>query len=637
MDLRKVFHTAVDFICLIDRVHARTVSLLLVDDKGNVLCDYNAVKGKYDDVFPATSPDRPRYRHKPDAKNAVAGAMRTQRLCIVGPKEHDSPSLRGYWSVAVPLRENGVVVGYLSGLLRSDIEPEMGQALFSAYGKFFEAELVRQRASEQLEGQVNILNTVLKALPFGCIVVDREGCVLYANEQAEFYSGVPVQEMTGSHMRDLFFSEDVLSEIFEDGNAIVDQEVFLKQQGSGQSIQAVRTAMPVPGEDGSTVAVVDMLREMRNVKATVNRFSGNQAQYHFSDIIYRSAAMAQVIAVAKNVAFNHHPVLIESESGTGKELLAQAIHNASPRKNGPFVVLDCSSIPKDLAESELFGYVSGAFTGATKGGKLGKAELASGGTLFLDEIGELPLQLQIKLLRFLQTKTFTRVGDTKPISSNARIIAATNRDLRQEIEKNNFRLDLYFRLNVFLLRLPPLRERREDIPVLAKAFLHRYEREFGKTGVTLSPEAERCMLEYPWPGNVRELENYMIRCLAICQDTVLPLHLPFSDGEGAVSAVPDRQPKTAPDGAAGIREALERCGGNVSKAAAQLGISRQTLYGKMAALGIETPPKPSRQALTPRSVAAALRTTGGNRSAAAKLLGISRKTLYEKLKEFDLA
>lgn len=637
MDLRKVFHTAVDFICLIDRVHARTVSLLLVDDKGNVLCDYNAVDGKYDDVFPTTVPDRPRYRHRPDAKNAVAGAMRTQRLCLVGPTEHDSPSLWGYYSVAVPLRDNGEVIGYLSGLLHSDIEPEMGQALFSAYGKFFEAELVRQRASEQLEGQVSILNTVLKALPFGCIVVDQEGCVLYANEQAEFYSGVPAREMTGSHMRDLFFSEDVLSEIFEDGNAIVDQEVFLKQQGSGQSIQAVRTAMPVLGEDGSTVAVVDMLREMRNVKATVNRFSGNQAQYHFSDIIYRSAAMEQVIAVAKNVAFNHHPVLIESESGTGKELLAQAIHNASPRKNGPFVVLDCSAIPKELAESELFGYVSGAFTGATKGGKLGKAELASGGTLFLDEIGELPLQLQIKLLRFLQTKTFTRVGDTKAISSNARIIAATNRDLRQEIEKNNFRLDLYFRLNVFLLHLPPLRDRREDIPVLARSFLHRYEREFGKTDVTLSSEAERCMLEYPWPGNVRELENYMIRCLALCQDTVLPQHLPFSAEEGVAPSATVQQSRMSSDGAVAIREVLGQCGGNISKAAAQLGMSRQALYGKMAALGIEAPPKPVRQPLTPQSVASALRTTGGNRSAAAKLLGISRKTLYEKLKEFDLA
>ena len=256
----------------------------------------------------------------------------------------------------------------------------------------------------------------------------------------------------------------------------------------------------------------------------------------------------------------------------------------------------------------------------------------------MDEIGELPLQLQIKLLRFLQTKTFTRVGDTKPISSNARIIAATNRDLRKEIEQNNFRLDLYFRLNVFLLRLPPLRNRREDIPLLASFFLRRYEREFGKTGVVLAPETVQYMLNYSWPGNVRELENYMIRCLAICHDAVLPQHLPCFTCEQPSAAVPEAPlaPPASLDSGAAIRDVLTRCGGNVSKAAVQLGISRQTLYSRMAAMGLSAAPVLPRQALSKDAILSALNTTGGNKSAAAKLLGVSRKTLYQKLKELNL-
>lgn len=366
MDLRKVFHAAVEFICLIDRVYAKMISLLLVDAQGNLLCDYDAREDKYDDIFPAAEPDRFHFQHCPDAKNAVAGAMRTQRLCQVGPAGHEVSSLRGYYSIAVPLWDDGVVVGYLAGLMSPSFDPELGHDLFSAYGKFFEAEMERQRASEQVENQVNILNTVLKALPFACIVVSKDGYVTYANEQAERYSGVSSQEIVGTRMKDYIQDEDVLDEVFKTGSSVVDQEVFLRQKGSGQTIQAVRTAMPVFDETGQIAAVVDMLREMRNVKTMVNRFSGNQAQYHFNDIIYCSQEMTQVISLAKNVALNNHPVLIESESGTGKELLAQAVHNASPWKNGPFVILDCSSIPKELAESELFGYVSGAFTGASK-------------------------------------------------------------------------------------------------------------------------------------------------------------------------------------------------------------------------------------------------------------------------------
>ena len=631
MDLSSVFHSTVEFIHMIDKLYAHTQALLLINADGQVLCAYDGTRYEHNPI-PST------YFHA-NQHNAITLAMKEKRLSIVSPEEHPESELCEHYSIAVPLFDGSDVIGYLGGLMTSDFQPEIGRVLFAAYAKYFETELAQQKTLTQQEEKLNLLNTVLKAIPFGCIILDQSGVVTYANERSELYSGVPAKNMVGTSMKQMVQGNDLVDTVLTDGVSIVDQEVFLHKLNPDETIQAVRTTMPVISGN-KVVGAVDMLREMHSVKKMVNQFSGNQAKYTFSDIIHQSQEMKQVIAVAKNIAFNTHPVLIESESGTGKELLAQAIHNASPRRDGPFVVLDCSAIPKDLAESELFGYASGAFTGAVKGGKIGKAELANGGTLFLDEIGELPLQLQIKLLRFLQTKTFTRVGDTRPLTSNARIIAATNRNLRSEIEANNFRLDLYFRLNVFSLRLPPLRDRPEDIPFLAGTFLHRYEREFGKSNVSLAPETIQYMLSYSWPGNVRELENYMIRCLALCQESVLPEHLPFFSASVPLTrntAAPVPTPPTSPDlpnEKAVIQEALTLCNGNMSKAALQLGMSRQTLYNRIAELGLSRVKDSARHPLSKESIRSALEAAEGNKSSAAKLLGISRKTLYQKLKEF---
>jgi two-component system, NtrC family, response regulator len=289
-----------------------------------------------------------------------------------------------------------------------------------------------------------------------------------------------------------------------------------------------------------------------------------------------SKSMKDIFRFIERVAVSDISVLICGESGTGKEMVAHAIHLQSQRKNNPFVVVNCGAIPENLLESELFGHEKGSFTGA-HAQKRGKFELAHTGTLFLDEIGELAPPLQVKLLRFLQDRKIERVGGTQPIDIDVRIIAATNRDLKKDMENHVFREDLYYRLKVVPLDMPPLRERKEDIIPLAQHFLKKFSKEHRKPPVTLSPEAEGALLMHPWPGNVRELENLISRSVVLSPRSVLkPSDLGF-----ALDQIPtDVNLKFAKKAIEMdfVKKALSRNGGIVSRAARELGISRVNLY-----------------------------------------------------------
>ena len=296
----------------------------------------------------------------------------------------------------------------------------------------------------------------------------------------------------------------------------------------------------------------------------------------FHRMVGTSKSMKDIFRFVERVAVSDISVLICGESGTGKEMVAHAIHLQSQRKNNPFVVVNCGAIPENLLESELFGHEKGSFTGA-HAQKRGKFELADTGTLFLDEIGELVSPLQVKLLRFLQDRKIERVGGTQPIDIDVRIIAATNRDLKKDMENHVFREDLYYRLKVVPLDMPPLRERKEDIIPLAQHFLKKFSKEHRKPPVTLSPEAEGALLMHPWPGNVRELENLISRSVVLSPRSVLkPSDLGF-----ALDQIPtDVNLKFAKKAIEMdfVKKALSRNGGVVSRAARELGISRVNLY-----------------------------------------------------------
>jgi transcriptional regulator with PAS, ATPase and Fis domain len=310
-------------------------------------------------------------------------------------------------------------------------------------------------------------------------------------------------------------------------------------------------------------------------------------------ILARSSKMKRLLRLITKIASTESTVLITGESGTGKELVARAIHYESPRASRPFVPVNSAAIPETLFESELFGHVRGAFTGAT-GTKKGLFEQAEGGTLFLDEVAEIPPLIQVKLLRALQEKEVRRIGDDSSVGVDVRVIAATNTDVNRALESGQLRDDLYYRLNVFRIELPSLRERREDIPLLARYFLERYSRRQGKDMTGFSREAQLFLLKYDYPGNVRELENAVERAVALADAQVI------TEKELPTDMFQSRMLRPAREGLAGyspewtleelerehIRTVLQKYGGNVSRTAASLGISRSTLWRKMREYGL---------------------------------------------------
>jgi two-component system NtrC family response regulator len=329
---------------------------------------------------------------------------------------------------------------------------------------------------------------------------------------------------------------------------------------------------------GRCIYVVELEREYRKLQQSVRSEA-------FEDMLGTSTPMQGVFAYIRKVAKTTAPVLLLGESGTGKEMAAMAIHRRSLRKDGPFIAINCNAIPENLLESELFGHEKGSFTGAHTQRK-GLMESAGGGTLFLDEIGELPPGIQVKLLRFLQEQRFQRVGGRQEIQIDTRIIAATNLALKQAVADGKFREDLYFRLAVVVIKLPPLRERADDAVVLAHEFLHRYAAQNAKTNLTFAPEALRAVNRYPWPGNVRELQNRVKRAVIMADGkriTEKDLELSSSVDIATKATLKDARENVEREL---IQQTLKRHLGKISSAAAELGISRPTLYELMEKLGI---------------------------------------------------
>jgi len=307
--------------------------------------------------------------------------------------------------------------------------------------------------------------------------------------------------------------------------------------------------------------------------------------YRFENIITKSPKMQRVIEIIKVVARSNATVLITGESGTGKELVARAIYSQSNRHNKPFIAISCAALPESLLESELFGHEKGSFTGAYAQ-KKGKFEFAEGGTLFLDEIGEMSANIQVHLLRVLEEKEFTRVGGNEPIKVDVRVISATNKDLRKAIEKQEFREDLYYRLNVVNIELPPLRERKEDIPILAEHFLNKFASENRKEVSGFSPEAMEFLLCYDWPGNIRELENAIERVVILAKDSLIAIDdLPQENLSLGYSTTSKKSIKEVEK--EHILNVLRKTGDNYSEAARILGISRMTLYNKAKEYGFD--------------------------------------------------
>lgn len=466
--------------------------------------------------------------------------------------------------------------------------------------------------------QSALLGTLLDTMSEAITVVDSDNVVQCWNRAAESIYEIDRNEVVGTSLDEHFASESIrLLDALRQGTSV--QRVYhIPRPDSHVLINAapIRLEGEIIGAISIEQDITELVRlneELAHTTAHLHNLQQEMSRFQAADdpfyaIKGHSASIQAAIQSAQKVAQTDATVLIYGESGVGKELFAKAIHQASRRREKPFIAINCGAIPAALFESELFGYQGGAFTGAEKKGKPGKLELAHGGTLFLDEIGELPLELQVKLLRALQERQFYRVGGTEPITVNTRIVAATNRQLEQMVADGRFREDLYYRLNVFSLEIPPLRERREDLPELVQIFIQEYSVAHEQPVPRIAPEVMQALFDYSWPGNIRQLRNVIER-LSILQENgaVQPEHLPsvirtHSETHSPVSvplggayapapaalpvATADRNPLSPASERERIRAALERTYGNKKAAAALLGISRGTLYNKMKRYGL---------------------------------------------------
>ena len=442
--------------------------------------------------------------------------------------------------------------------------------------------------------------TIVDTMTDGLMVVDSEGVIVSINQAMEEISGYSKGELIGKSCEllecDTCFKtradgHDKYCALFKDG--VVTRRKCTLRKKDGSRIHLYKNATILKDRSDRVIGGVETWTDLTEVVAkdrVISRLRKElSSEDAFHGILGKSAAMVQVFDLISSAAQSEAPVIIYGESGTGKELIASAIHKLGPRRKGSFIKVNCAALSESLLESELFGHVKGAFTGADRT-RVGRFEAANGGDIFLDEIGDLPLSTQVKLLRVLQEKEIEKVGDHRPLSIDVRILAATNQDLSTLMEEGRFREDLYYRIGVIPIHLPPLRERREDVPLLIEAFINRIHLKADKPISGMSREALDLLFSYDWPGNVRELINVIEYSFVLCHEgEIMPNHLP--------ARVTGKQPSMAPRRRAvkkqndeaerkRILEALAATGGNQSKAAEILGISRVTLWKRLKAFDI---------------------------------------------------
>ncbi|MDR1489513.1 MAG: sigma 54-interacting transcriptional regulator [Desulfovibrio sp.] len=468
-----------------------------------------------------------------------------------------------------------------------------------------------RRENESLRGELHsallnnyIYETIMRILPDGFLVVARDGSIRDINETYCKFFGVKREKVIGTPIVNLIPNTKMLEIMEKDLTEIDTYHEYLPGTTAGELRVAV-TRLPVrtrSGEIFSSVAhikfsqynaklmqsILEMGEEIKYYRKELTRHSIET--YSFETLPTSSPVYREAKLQAQRFASSDLPIMLSGETGVGKEVFANAVHNASDRRNGPFVCINCTSIPAELLESELFGYEEGAFTGGRRGGKKGKFELASGGTLFLDEVGDMPLSMQVKLLRVLQDNCIERVGGERQIKVDVRILSATNQDLDKKVADKTFREDLYYRLNVLPVFIPPLRERREDIPGLIYTFLDELNRTYAKNMV-IAPDTFVYLQNYHWPGNIRELRNVIGRCFmttdtGIINPDNLPSHLltvldKGKFGDRALAEVIVLQERDV------IMKALRKYNFNCCKAARALSVHRSTLYAKMEKYGIK--------------------------------------------------
>jgi len=524
--------------------------------------------------------------------NAVEKALKEQRAVQIVGEEHNEQTFQGLTCSAAPIYDDkNTLLGTLCLVTdKGEVHPHT-LGLVSTTAKAIENKFHNSSIQQQLYEAQQYAFGIMNELSFGLIATNNDGVIHWVNDTACRSLNIRRLNLINENIQSVYTHWDQLKKKIDQVEKLLDYEMDFGIKDKPEKY--LMNAYSIRNEFHENIGYVITFRPLSRMLSLINKYSSPQLNFTFDKIVYRSMSMKKLIEYAKAIANAPSTILITGESGTGKEVFAQAIHNASERRNSGFIAINCGAISSSLIESELFGYEEGAFTGAQKGGKAGKIEIAHHGTLFLDEIGEMSLEMQVKLLRTLQEKTITRVGGNKEIEVDVRIIAATNKDLAAEVERGNFRQDLYYRLSVIPLHIPPLRERPKDIQPLFRYLLATKADKLNRPVPSIDKHTEEYLEDYQWPGNVRELENFAEKT-AILGGKVrellgqdIPEEQEHARKEDFLQLSNTQNlPALAEIEEQAIRHYLDIFHHNVSKTAQALGIGRNTLYQKMKKYGI---------------------------------------------------
>ncbi len=517
--------------------------------------------------------------------NAACLALRENKsVQVLGP-EHFNFYFHKFYCSAAPIHDSrGKVIGAINISSYSHKQSIDTLMLVTLLAKTFDSINFIMDTIGKLDTIHLAMNSTIDYLPHGMVYVNNYNEVEHYNDKIVEMLGLDKSNIKEQLAKYILTLQNIGVNDFNDK-----KEIYLDIKGRKKLFLVSTKKIPNYSSNEEKIIFLE------HVKNTDNSLLGNEADYTFDDIIGNNKNLIEVKTQAKIVAKSSSPILIFGESGTGKELFAQAIHNESPRKNRPFIAINCGAIPYDLVESELFGYESGAFTGASKNGKLGKLEAACGGTLFLDEIESMPINIQIKLLRALSTNRICRIGGIKEIPIDIRLISATKKDLLQEADEGNFREDLYYRIGIVTLKLPALCERADDIPILVTHFINMFYKEYNVKVVEIDKEFFEALSCYSWRGNIRELRNVIERAIVLlCDRKKISLSdLPekivkafnYKSLKSKVSLIKDKKKSSSSlmkmSEEIVIEILLREENGNLSRVAERLGISRTTLYNRI--------------------------------------------------------
>ena len=568
--------------------------------------------------------------------NAFALALQESFPIQLDGAMHYRAALHPLYTSAAPVHDlMGQTVGVLAVVGRHEHSHPHTLGMITAAAQAVSNQLQMQVWLSNANDLLFELKTILQTLPEGILLLRQDGVVSQMNAPAGTMLGLTPSRVTGRRLQDVLPLPAVLVQAITRQQSFSDEElVFDTIHGRVTclcSLKPITSYRPETGledivssanimisEPVDADGFVMILRSIERVQKLVHRMTGARARLTFANVVGESPSLREALRLAKLASNSNSTVLLHGETGTGKEIFAQSIHNSSARADGPFVAINCAAIPRELINTELFGYEGGSFTGADRQGRPGKFEQAHGGTLFLDEIGDMPLDLQTTLLRAIETRTIVRIGGHRVIPADVHIIVATHKDLREEAKRGNFRSDLYYRLNVLTINIPSLRERADDLPLLVQHFLQRQGRTLGRS-FTITPEAMAALRQYNWPGNVRELENMLERVTYLMPKATITVEdLPIdiqqtmerNQPTGTGDADNDSQTQeghqrlsqqaslTAVYKSGALKEhsmnserqaivrAWQASNGHVTRAAALLGISRTTMWRKMVKYGL---------------------------------------------------